>query len=89
MDDPSTSSNNGGEADLHSWVVMSQDVDVEVNFREKSLSGLAKMTVVPLSGDNHKFDTVRIDARQMDIDTENITVNGQKVSREAYRSQLW
>ncbi|TLD15568.1 uncharacterized protein PgNI_00361 [Pyricularia grisea] len=72
-------SNSGGEPDLYAWVVMSQEVEVEVNFVEKQLTGFATLSIVPLNGDNHKFETVRIDARQMDIDTDKITVNGNKV----------
>src|SRR4051812_16376541 len=57
------------------YSIIKQDVELEVNFREKSISGVSHIQIFPLD----KIDEIALDARQCEIDVENITVNGKKV----------
>lgn len=59
-----------------SYTIIKQEVELEVNFREKSISGVTRLQIFPLDAD---IDQIALDARQMDIDVGNITVNGKKV----------
>ncbi|KAK5658797.1 hypothetical protein OQA88_1609 [Cercophora sp. LCS_1] len=56
--------------------VIKQEVEIEVNFRDKTISGLSTLHIFPVEDD---VDEIWLDARQCEIDTENITVNGVKV----------
>lgn len=61
------------------FVVVGQDVEVDINFRDKSVSGVSTLLIFPLVND---LEEISIDARQCDIDTENIYVDG-------FRTKAW
>ncbi|EJT74461.1 TATA-binding protein associated factor Taf2 [Gaeumannomyces tritici R3-111a-1] len=56
--------------------VVNQQVELDINFRDKVVSGVVKMTIFAMQ---NEIESVRIDARQMEIDTNNVLVNGNKV----------
>lgn len=57
------------------FVVVGQEVELEVNFQQRSTSGTSTLLIFPLV-DN--LQEVSIDARQFDIDTKNILVDGRR-----------
>ncbi|KAK0656636.1 hypothetical protein B0T16DRAFT_317333 [Cercophora newfieldiana] len=59
------------------WSIIKQEVELEVNFREKSISGVTRIEFLPPL---NKIDEIALDARQCEIDVENVTVNGKKVA---------
>ncbi|GAW21250.1 hypothetical protein ANO14919_107680 [Xylariales sp. No.14919] len=54
------------------YVVFKQHVELEIDFRTKRVHGLSHILVVPIEPD---ISTVYIDARQCEIDVNNITVS--------------
>ena len=65
------------------YFLIRQDVDLEINFLERSLKGKTEIMVHAL--DSSTLQEIAIDARQCKIDTENITVqkmrNGQPLGQ--------
>ncbi|KAK4453315.1 hypothetical protein QBC34DRAFT_202509 [Podospora aff. communis PSN243] len=57
------------------YSIIKQEVELEVNFRDKSVSGVSHIQIFPLN----QIDEITLDARQCEIDVENVTVNGKKV----------
>jgi transcription initiation factor TFIID subunit 2 len=57
------------------FVVLKQHVELEVNFREKSISGVSNIHLFTINPD---LDEIWLDARQCDIDINNVTVDGFK-----------
>jgi len=57
------------------YTVIKQEVELEINFREKSISGVSHIQIFPLE----EIEEIALDARQCEIDVDNITVNGLKV----------
>ena len=76
--DPVAVAAAGDQDAAHAYTVIKQEVELEINFREKSVSGVSTLLVFPL-GD---IDEISLDARQCDIDLKNVTVNGAKVEAE-------
>jgi len=60
-----------------SFAVIKQDVEIEINFREKSISGYSHIHIFPFFDD---LEEIALDARQCEIDVDNITVDGLKTS---------
>ncbi|KAJ4296050.1 Transcription initiation factor TFIID subunit 2 [Collariella sp. IMI 366227] len=60
-----------------SFVIIKQDVELEVNFREKSISGVSTIHLFTINPD---LDEIYLDARQCEIDVDNITVDGLRTS---------
>lgn len=56
------------------YVVLKQEIEIEVNFRERSIYGTSTIDIFPLIQD--EVEDVYIDARQFEIDTKNILVDG-------------
>lgn len=61
--------------------VLEQRVQLDLNFREKQVQGVTNIKIFKLSND---LEYISLDARQLDIDKDAITVNNQKV-RVEYR----
>jgi len=59
--------------------VIKQEVELEVNLREKSVTGVSTLWIFPLEDD---LEEIALDARQMEIDVDNVTVNDVKVLAE-------
>ncbi|KAK4237499.1 hypothetical protein C8A03DRAFT_34522 [Achaetomium macrosporum] len=59
------------------FVILKQDVELEVNFREKSISGVSTIHLFTLNPD---LEEIWLDARQCEIDVKNITVDGFKTT---------
>ncbi|KAK4171316.1 putative transcription initiation factor TFIID subunit 2 [Triangularia setosa] len=57
------------------FVVLKQHVAIEVDLQQKSVHGVSTMVVFPIEPD---LEEISLDARQCDIDVDNITVNGFK-----------
>lgn len=63
------------QAACESFVVVGQEVELDVNFRERSITGTSTLLIFPLVDD---LQEVSVDARQFDIDTKNILVDGRR-----------
>lgn len=63
------------QAACESFVVVGQEVELDVNFRDRSVVGTSTLLIFPLVGD---LQEVSVDARQFDIDTNNILVDGRR-----------
>ncbi|KAL2169912.1 hypothetical protein VTG60DRAFT_5456 [Thermothelomyces hinnuleus] len=59
------------------FVILKQDVDLEVHFREKSISGVSTIHLFTINPD---LDEIWLDARQCEIDVKNVTVDGFKTT---------
>ena len=59
------------------FVVLKQDVELDVNFREKSISGVSTIHLFTINTD---LDEILLDARQCEIDVANVTVDGFKTT---------
>ncbi|KAL2017713.1 hypothetical protein VTK56DRAFT_1738 [Thermocarpiscus australiensis] len=59
------------------YVILKQDVELEVNFRERSISGVSTIHLFTIDPD---LDEILLDARQCEIDVENVTVDGFKTT---------
>ncbi|KAL2133795.1 hypothetical protein VTI74DRAFT_1652 [Chaetomium olivicolor] len=59
------------------FVVLKQDVELEVDFRQKSISGVSTIHLFTINPD---LDEIFLDARQCEIDVDNITVDGFKTT---------
>lgn len=59
------------------FVIIKQDVELEVNFREKSISGVSTIHLFTINPD---LDEIWLDARQCEIDLGNVTVDGFKTN---------
>ena len=59
------------------FVILKQDVEVEVNFRDKSISGVSTIHLFTINPD---LDEIWLDARQCEIDVKNVTVDGFKTT---------
>lgn len=55
------------------FVILKQLVELDVNFREKSISGVSTIHLFTINPD---LDEITLDARQCEIDLQNITVDG-------------
>ena len=75
--------NQDGLSPIEEFVVVNQEVSIEVNFRDQSVQGESRITIY-LTNPSHPPDEVALDARQSEIDTSNIRVNGKAV-RATYR----
>ncbi|KAK4464169.1 hypothetical protein QBC42DRAFT_221275 [Cladorrhinum samala] len=73
--DPSLSSDLPPGAEP--YVVLKQDIAIEVNFQEKSVSGVATIHLFLINPD---VEEVMLDARQCEIDVKNVTVDGFKTT---------
>lgn len=63
------------------YAILRQEVELDINFREKSVSGICTFKIYPLIPD---LEELILDTRQCDIDVTNITVDGYKTHAEAY-----
>lgn len=63
------------QAACEPFLVVGQNVELDINFRDKSVSGISTLLIFPLL---NELEEISIDARQCDIDTENIYVDGVK-----------
>ncbi|KAL1892662.1 Transcription initiation factor TFIID subunit 2 [Sporothrix stenoceras] len=68
---------------LEEFVVVNQEVSIDINFREQSVQGESRITIY-LTNPDDPPDEVAFDARQCEIDTTQIHVNGKSV-RATYR----
>ncbi|KAG7292589.1 hypothetical protein NEMBOFW57_002624 [Staphylotrichum longicolle] len=59
------------------FVILKQDVEVEVNFHDKSISGVSTIHLFTINPD---LDEIFLDARQCEIDVKNVTVDGFKTT---------
>ncbi|KAL2146855.1 hypothetical protein VTI28DRAFT_1958 [Corynascus sepedonium] len=59
------------------FVILKQDVELEVNFRERSICGVSTIHLFTINPD---LDEVWLDARQCEIDVKNVTVDGFKTT---------
>ncbi|KAK4226158.1 hypothetical protein QBC38DRAFT_367156 [Podospora fimiseda] len=59
------------------YVILRQEVAVEVNFQEKSVSGVSTIHIFLINPD---VEEVMLDARQCEVDVDNITVDGFKTT---------
>ncbi|KAB5549906.1 hypothetical protein GE09DRAFT_1128278 [Coniochaeta sp. 2T2.1] len=57
------------------FTVLGQEIDLEVNFRERQISGTSTLLIFPLVND---LQEVSIDVRQCDVDVKNILVDGRR-----------
>ncbi|KAK3310605.1 uncharacterized protein B0T15DRAFT_388263 [Chaetomium strumarium] len=73
--DPAPASELELPAGAEPFVILKQDVELEVNFREKSISGVSTIHLFTLKPD---LEEICLDARQCEIDVSNITVDGFK-----------
>ncbi|GJC88328.1 transcription initiation factor TFIID subunit 2 [Colletotrichum liriopes] len=60
------------------YFVLKQDVEIEVNFRSKRIEGKSHITFGLVSGAISQLDELAIDARQSEIDVNNITITALK-----------
>ena len=84
--DPSLANGAQGEEALppvEEFVVVNQEVSIDINFREQSVQGESRITIY-LTNPDDPPDEVALDARQCEIDTTQICVNGRPV-RATYR----
>jgi transcription initiation factor TFIID subunit 2 len=63
------------QAACEPFVVVGQEVELEVNFRDRSIAGTSTLLIFPLVDD---LQEVSVDARQFDIGTKNILVDGRR-----------
>ncbi|CAK7229490.1 Transcription initiation factor TFIID subunit 2 [Sporothrix curviconia] len=68
---------------VEEFVVVNQEVSIDINFREQSVQGESRITIY-LTNPDDPPDEVALDARQCEIDTTQIRVNGKPV-RATYR----
>ncbi|CAK7269128.1 Transcription initiation factor TFIID subunit 2 [Sporothrix epigloea] len=68
---------------VEEFVVVNQEVFIDINFREQSVQGESRIAIY-LTNPEHPPDEVALDARQCQIDTGQIRVNGKPV-RATYR----
>ncbi|KAK0731481.1 hypothetical protein B0H67DRAFT_479369 [Lasiosphaeris hirsuta] len=59
------------------FTIIQQEVELEVNFREKSINGVSTLLIFPMVSD---LEEIMLDARQCDIDVGEIRVNGVKTT---------
>ncbi|KAH6854221.1 hypothetical protein B0I37DRAFT_300428 [Chaetomium sp. MPI-CAGE-AT-0009] len=59
------------------FVIIKQDVELEVNFREKIISGVSTIHLFTINPD---LDEIWLDARQCEIDLKNVTVDGLRTN---------
>jgi transcription initiation factor TFIID subunit 2 len=59
------------------FVILKQLVEIEVNFRDKSVSGVSTIHLFAINPD---LDEIFLDARQCEIDLGNVTVDGIKTT---------
>ncbi|KAL1839134.1 hypothetical protein VTJ49DRAFT_1830 [Mycothermus thermophilus] len=59
------------------FVIIKQDVEIEVDFLEQSIRGVSTIHLFTINPDQEE---IQLDARQCDIDLENITVDGYKTT---------
>ena len=57
------------------FAVVNQEVELDISFRDKSISGTAIFYIFPMVDD---LEEVAIDARQCEIDVSNVTVDGYR-----------
>ncbi|CAK7201317.1 Transcription initiation factor TFIID subunit 2 [Sporothrix eucalyptigena] len=84
--DPSLADGASEEEQLppvEEFVVVNQEVSIDINFREQSVHGESRITIY-LTNPDDPPDEVALDARQCEIDTTQIRVNGKPV-RATYR----
>lgn len=63
------------QAACEPFLVVGQEVEIDINFREKSISGISTLLIFPLVDD---LEEISIDARQCHVDTEHIYVDGMR-----------
>ncbi|CAK7564405.1 MAG: Transcription initiation factor TFIID subunit 2 [Sporothrix epigloea] len=68
---------------VEEFVVVNQEVFIDISFREQSIRGESRIAIY-LTNPEHPPDEVALDARQCQIDTGQIRVNGKPV-RATYR----
>jgi transcription initiation factor TFIID subunit 2 len=56
------------------YVVVKQHIEIELNFRERSIHGTSTLDIYPLV----PLEVIYIDARQCEVDTGNILVDGRR-----------
>ncbi|OAA63751.1 transcription initiation factor tfiid subunit tsm1 [Niveomyces insectorum RCEF 264] len=71
------------EQPIQEFVVVNQELFLDINFREQSIEGESRITIYLINPDDPP-DEVALDARQCDIDTARIRVNGKRV-KATYR----
>lgn len=71
-------SNDDSLPPIEEFVVVNQEVSIEVNFRDQSVQGESRITIY-LTNPSDPPDEVALDARQCEIDTSKIRVNGKAV----------
>ncbi|KAM0335420.1 hypothetical protein ACHAQA_000465 [Verticillium albo-atrum] len=57
---------------MRPYFVIRQDVEIEVNFREKRIDGKCEITIASIRG--HSVEEIAIDARQTEINVDNIEI---------------
>jgi transcription initiation factor TFIID subunit 2 len=57
------------------FVILKQDVELEINFRDQSVSGVSTIHLFTI---NPALDEILLDARQCEIDLKHVTVDGFK-----------
>ncbi|KAM0615989.1 hypothetical protein ACHAP0_003075 [Verticillium nonalfalfae] len=57
---------------MRPYFVIRQDVELEINFREKRIVGKCEITIASVRG--HSMEEIAIDARQTEIDVDNIEI---------------
>ncbi|EOO00745.1 putative tata-binding protein associated factor taf2 protein [Phaeoacremonium minimum UCRPA7] len=63
------------------YVILDQNLDLELNFREQRIEGTSTIKVFCV-GAADESGSIALDARQCEIDLDNVTVNGRKVKAE-------
>ncbi|KAK4152443.1 hypothetical protein C8A00DRAFT_34858 [Chaetomidium leptoderma] len=64
-------------ASAEPFVILKQDVELELNFRDKSICGVSTIHLFTINPD---LDEIWLDARQCEIDVKNVTVDGFKTT---------
>lgn len=63
------------------YAIVKQEVELDINFREKSVSGICTFKIYPLIPD---LEELVLDTRQCEIDVTNITVDGYKTQAQTH-----
>ncbi|TPX17162.1 uncharacterized protein E0L32_003280 [Thyridium curvatum] len=69
---------------VQKFLVINQEVSVEVDFQQRSISGETRLRIFCLDRDDQP-EEVALDARQFEIALDRITVNGKKPASVTYR----
>ncbi|KAK0618105.1 hypothetical protein B0T17DRAFT_495461 [Bombardia bombarda] len=60
---------------IQPFVIVKQQVELDINFQNKSISGISIIHIFPMTSD---LDEIMLDARQCEINVDDITVDGVK-----------